>query len=77
MSKRRFWAICRDPVSGMEFDFDLESTNIRAAREEADCKYNGVVAVIARNREGGGGGGSENLPPAEEKYNQQIDETER
>lgn len=67
--KRRYYALCRDAVSGMEFDFELDSTRLRAAREEADCKYNGVVFVGARPHEGGGGGGFVDLPPAEEKYN--------
>lgn len=51
MSKRRYYALCRDAVSGMEFDFDLESTSRKAAREEAHCKYNGVVFVAARDSE--------------------------
>lgn len=44
----RYYALCRDAVSGMEFDFDLDSTSRSAAREEAHCKYNGVVFVAAR-----------------------------
>lgn len=55
MNKRRYYALCRDSVSGMEFDFELDSTNLRAAREEADCKYNGVVFVGARVCEGEAG----------------------
>jgi hypothetical protein len=45
---RRYYALCRDSVTGMEFDFDLDSTSRKAAMEEAHCKYNGVVLVAAR-----------------------------
>ncbi len=53
---RRYYALCRDAVTGMEFDFELESTSRKAAREEAHCKYNGVVFVGARAVKAGGGG---------------------
>lgn len=45
MSAKRFRCACLDAETGMEFEFDLDSTSKRAAIQEADRKYNGVLVV--------------------------------
>jgi hypothetical protein len=42
---KRYRCMCVDKVSGMEFEFDLESTTKREAEEEAHCKYRWVRKV--------------------------------
>lgn len=45
---KRYWVWCVDEVSGMEFDFELDSKSRREAIEEAHSKYNGVRSIESR-----------------------------
>jgi len=44
----RYYAICYDLETDMEHDFELDATNLSAAKKEAAEKYLGIVRVIWR-----------------------------
>lgn len=46
--RSKYHCVCRDEATGMEFDFELDSTNRRAATEEAHAKYRNVVRIYKK-----------------------------